>query len=86
VSEFTRDDVEVLSTDVRGFRGSAWHIKVGAKHFAISAISNEFGTETMAFAADEHGKVESFTDLAAVHAYDHEACIAALLDSLAGAR
>lgn len=74
-----RDDVKVLSTGLKGFRGTAWHIEVGGEHYAISAISNEVGTETMAFAADKDGNVTSWTDLAVVRGQDHEACIAELL-------
>lgn len=80
-----RDDVNVLSTDLSGFRGTAWHIEVDGKHYVISAISNEFGVETMAFAADDQGKVEDYADLAVVRRRDHEACIAALLEYLGDA-
>jgi hypothetical protein len=79
ISRHVRDDVNVLTTSLKGFRGNAWHIEVGGKHFAISAISNEFGTETMAFAADKDGNVTSWVESAMVHGQDHKACIAELL-------
>lgn len=84
MSALTRDDVKVLSTDLSGFRGTAWHIEIAGKHYCISAICNEFGTETMAFAADERGDVTSWTDLVVIHRMDHEACIAELLNTLGG--
>jgi hypothetical protein len=77
--KITRDDVNVLSTSMSGFRGNAWLIEAGGDHYAISAIDNEFGTETKAFATDEDGDVTSWTDLVTVDGWDHEACIAALL-------
>lgn len=75
-------DVTVLTTDLKGFRGDAQLIKVGGAHFVISAIDNEFGAETLAFASDERSEIEDWTDRAAVHGMNHEACIAALLENL----
>lgn len=84
-----REDVKVLSSDLKGFRGTAWHIEIAGKHYVISAISNEFGNEfgneTMAFPADERGSVTGWGELAFVRGRDHEACIADLLRTLGGA-
>ena len=80
-----RDGVKVLTTDAKGFRGTAWHVEIDGKHYVISAISNEFATETMAFVADERGQVEDYAELVVVRTWDHEACIAALLNTLGAA-
>jgi len=83
-TDLTRDAVTVHSTSVKGLRGSAWHIELADKHYVISAIDNEFGQETMAFAADENGHVTSWTEQAVVFSQDHEACITKLIDALNG--
>lgn len=77
----TREDVHVLSSDVKGFSGTAWLIKVRNRHFIISAIA----TETMAFPADSIGEITEWCESAVVHGAGHEACIAALLETLGGA-
>ena len=83
-----RPNVNVLSTNLEGFNGSAWLIETSGKHYVISAIDNSDslfssgGPETMAFASDQDGHVETFMDLAVVHSRDHEECIDALLKNL----
>lgn len=84
----TRSDVRILATGL--LLGDAWHIEVNRAHFIVSAVSLRYAglfaddrtSETMVFAADETGKVVSYSDLVVIDGKDHEAAIAELLEQL----
>lgn len=87
-----REDVKVLSENVPGtHRGHWWHIQIGEQYYIVSAVDLDFGgfaisgyrdSETMAFPADEHGKVTSWGEVGFVPFKDHWACIDTLLGDL----
>lgn len=81
---YSREDVEVLDVDLSGYHGTAWLIRVGGKHYAVSAVEVPLGlgVETYVFETDEKGKVTSWGEIAGVKKWDHEAAIADLLDIL----
>lgn len=88
----TRDDVTVLNTDLPNWRGQAWHIQIGDRFYAVSAVDLDFpglasipghrDSETMAFRADNKGNVIEWGEIGFVPYKDHEACITDLLDYL----
>jgi hypothetical protein len=70
----------VITTNMPGWIGGAWHIHINHRHFIVFPT----GEETMALPADVHGTVRGL-DPVVVPGDDYEGCIAALLRKLAGA-
>lgn len=79
---FTRNDVQILEENAEGWNGHCKLVQVGGRKFFVSAISNMWGTETFAFETKDGVEVWDWMETAGVRVYDHEACIAELLDAV----
>lgn len=78
MSELTRDDLRVVSTEVSGFVGTAWLIEIRGRYFIVSAGDGE----TRAFDANAIGEVTSWSERTGIDRADHMACIDSLLEIL----
>lgn len=79
----TFDDVTILSFDLSGFQGEAWHIAARGEHYVVSAANtSDHGPETMVFAGNPDGTVRSWEDLVRVSGLSHKSAIEELLETL----
>lgn len=57
--------VEIMGPVNLDHRGDQVLVKRGDEYFVVSSARAPFGFETLAFESDEHGNIDSYTDVVA---------------------